>query len=283
MGSIKLLLNKTQLPEREDHHSRLFIDLAENIHIHHRDFRTVFSADEFLEYSDIIRKSADDVRNFLTQNPDYKEQTYPTGIMIAGGKERQLHFLQNSPSPNRSKYLSHDLTIELQDEFVTDEVHVHYRDFRLALNREHFKILAQAFEEARENLEEFELSNEYVRQKHSDRMITDFNSDSSQPSDVPFIGVIKMPVEEIKSSYDAESKMGWLPDKNTIKILKDEFKTEGSLFPVLVSTEKDGSHLILDGHHRVYVAKELGLSEIDVIVSEVSYKGSKKSEPPIRC
>jgi len=47
MGSVKKYLHKGMLPERERHHSRLFVDLAENIHIHHREFRTVFSLNEY--------------------------------------------------------------------------------------------------------------------------------------------------------------------------------------------------------------------------------------------
>jgi len=92
MGSVKKNLYKGNLPEREKHHSRLFVDLAENIHIHHREFRTVFSLNEYFEYVDIITKSTYDVRNFLTQNPDYAEGKYPTTLMIAGGKERQLAY-----------------------------------------------------------------------------------------------------------------------------------------------------------------------------------------------
>ena len=41
MGSVRKFLHKSELPEREGHHSRLFVDLAENIHIHHREYRTV--------------------------------------------------------------------------------------------------------------------------------------------------------------------------------------------------------------------------------------------------
>ena len=127
MGSVRKYLFKEQLPEREAHHSRLFIDLAENIHIHHREYRTVFSLDEYFEYADIVAKSTIDVRNFLEQNPNYEEQKYPTTIMIAGGKERQLKFLSNSPKPNKRKYFSNDFAIELQDVYVTDEIHIHYR------------------------------------------------------------------------------------------------------------------------------------------------------------
>ena len=43
MGSIKKLLASADLPDRELHHSRMFVDLAENIHIHYREYRLIFS------------------------------------------------------------------------------------------------------------------------------------------------------------------------------------------------------------------------------------------------
>lgn len=39
MGSVKKYLYQINLPEREKHHSRMFIDLTENIHIHQRYYR----------------------------------------------------------------------------------------------------------------------------------------------------------------------------------------------------------------------------------------------------
>ena len=73
MGSIKKILTKISLPDREKHNSRLFVDLGENIHIHHREFRSVFSLDEFFEYVDIISASAKDIRNYVYQNPRYND------------------------------------------------------------------------------------------------------------------------------------------------------------------------------------------------------------------
>ena len=74
MGSIKKILSKSKLSNREKHHSRMFVDLAENIHIHHREFRTVFSLDEYFEYVDILFKSTKDVRAYLEQNKDYADR-----------------------------------------------------------------------------------------------------------------------------------------------------------------------------------------------------------------
>ena len=118
MGSVKKMLAKVELPSRETHHSRMFIDLAENIHIHHREYRTVFALDEYFEYVDILNKSTDDVRTFLSNNPHYREREYPTTIMVGGGRAQQLRFLSNSPKPNKSFYYDGEMAVELQDEFA---------------------------------------------------------------------------------------------------------------------------------------------------------------------
>ena len=277
MGSIKKMLFEKKLPDRERHHSRLFVDLAENIHIHHREFRTVFSLDEYFEYADIIAKSTKDVKSFLGQNPDYREQTYPTTIMIAGGKERQLKFLKNSPSPNASKYFSNNLSIELQDEFVTDEIHIHYRDFRIALNREHFKILARGFSKSLKELEAFENNNSYIREKHNDRIIADFNiGDDVSHTDTKTHGVIKVKLNDIKSVWFEDIYQECKVDKESIEILQKEYKENGFLFPILLSTESDKSHNIIDGHHRVFAAHTLNLHEIDAIVTDLTFDQTKK-------
>ena len=276
MGSVRKYLFKTELPEREEHHSRMFIDLAENIHIHHREYRTVFSLDEYFEYADIIAKSTVDVRNFLEQNPNYEEQKYPTTIMIAGGKERQLQFLKNSPKPNRSKYFANDFAIELQDEFVTDEIHIHYRDFRIAMDRERFRKVAQGFKKALEELDEFEKNNTYIREHHPDRLINDFNSSNTDDIDTKQMGIKNIPVNEISSNWYKDILKEWKPNKEAIASIQKEYEQNGKLIPIIVSTEKDGTHKIVDGHHRYYAAKIMKLNKIDCVVLKLSFEDTKK-------
>ncbi len=131
MGAVKVMLSEKTLRDRERHNSRLFVDLCENIHIHYREYRFVFSLPEYFEFIDIVSKSTDDVKNYLLSNPNYAEEKYKTTLMVAGGKERQMKFLENSPQPNCSKYFNNSLRIELQEEYITDEIHIHYRDFSL--------------------------------------------------------------------------------------------------------------------------------------------------------
>lgn len=276
MGSVRKYLFQDVLPDRETHHSRLFIDLAENIHIHHREYRTVFSLDEYFEYADIVAKSTKDVRNFLEQNPSYEEDKYPTTIMIAGGKERQMKFLQNSPVPNKSAYFSNDFAIELQDEFVTDEIHIHYRDFRIAMDRERFKKVAEGFEKALKELEDFEENETYEREHHPDRIVSDFNNLNKDDVDTKQMGVEKVLLNKVFSNWYVDIRAEWVPNKQAIEAIETEYKREKKFTPIILSTEKDGRHLIIDGHHRFYVASKLNLKEIDAVILDLPFEETSK-------
>lgn len=277
MGSVRKYLYTTKLPDRERHHSRLFIDLAENIHIHHREYRTVFSLNEYFEYADIVAKSTEDVRNFLEQNPGYKEGEYPTTIMIAGGKERQLKFLDNSPAPNKSAYYDEEFSIELQDEFVTDEIHIHYRDFRIAMDRSRFRKVAAGFVEALDTLDNFEKTQTYNREYHPDHVVDHFNSSSDKEvlNDVSarLMGIKKIEMSLISSPWLDNGT--WKADKEVLTSIANQFKKEGVIIPILLSSEKDGSHIIIDGHHRYMALKNLGCNSIDAVICDITFNESQ--------
>lgn len=270
MGLVRKYLFKGELPEREIHHSRLFIDLAENIHIHHREYRTVFSLDEYFEYVDIVAKSTIDVRNFLEQNPNYEEQKYPTTIIISGGKGRQGKFLQNSPKPNRSTYFANDFAIELQDVSVIDEIHIHYRDFRIAMDRERFRKVAEGFDQALKELDQFEENETYVRKPHRDR-ITEYNNKYQNTIETKQMGVEKVVLDQISSHWYKDIEKEWKPNPEAIQALKKEYSRIESFVPILLSKESDGRHLIVDGHHRYYAAIKLGLQSIDAIILKMTF------------
>ena len=82
-----------------------------------------------------------------------------------------MKYLQNSPKPHESNYFNNRLTVELQDEFITDEIHLHYRDFRIAMNRNTFKEFAKSISDANIKLTSFEENNSYNQKKHSDRIV----------------------------------------------------------------------------------------------------------------
>lgn len=273
MGSIRKMLTKALLSDREKHNSRLFVDIGENIHIHHREFRYVFSLDEFFEYVDIISASAKDVRNYLFQNPQYKESKISDTVIIAGGKERQLQFLVNSPKPDRSFYFNNDFSIELQDEFVTDEIHIHFRDFRLVMNRENFRTVTKEFIKALNTLDNFEVKNEYSRHSHPDREIADFNNANlRQNYETKLMGVKKVDIDKIKS-FDFPGTH-YQPSVFVMDILRKGYDQDKKILPIILTKENNGLHLIIDGHHRYALARELGFRQVDCVITDMTYEQS---------
>jgi hypothetical protein len=169
MGEIKKVLHNKDLPERELHNSRLFVDLSENIHIHFREIRLMFGVEEFFEFAGILKQGARDIKKYLKRHPEYKEQEIFDGIMIAGGRKRQTTPLQKSPKPHESKYFPNRLQIELQDEKVIDPIHIHYRDYRLVMNIDCFREFAAGVKTALENLDDFLEKNGYIQEEHQFR------------------------------------------------------------------------------------------------------------------
>lgn len=276
MGSIKKLLSKTILPPREDHHSRMFIDLAENIHIHHREYRQIFNLNEFFEYCDILKQSELDVRNYLTNNMNYKEHEYPTTLLIAGGKERQLKFLSNSPSPNQSFYMNNDMAIELQEEFVTDEIHMHYRDFRLAIDRKTFRKFADTVKEAKDQLDKYELNNKYVRKSHSDRVIKDFNSQKIKSLNKNIMGTTKVDCKMVKSFHYEDLLKEWKPNQSLIKKIIKSIQRGDVLPPIILSKKENGYYYLIDGHHRLFAHLQNGEKQIDCLITNLKFEETEE-------
>lgn len=275
MGEILHDLVRIKLPDREAHNSHLFIDLCENIHIHYREFRIVFSLDEYFEFAGIVQQSTEDVRNYLAQNPDYKERTYPTTLMVAGGKIRQRQLLENSPRPNESTYFANDFAIELQAETVVDEIHVHWRDYRIALNREHFKQIADAFTVAKAELEAFEANHPYERRPHHDRTMEDFQKEREKYKDYQAVIMDEkiLNINSIKSRYK-DIETDFHPEPKSIQLLVNLYRDGERVFPILLSTEKNGEHHVIDGNHRLLAAKKAGLEKINCIVSDITFEQS---------
>lgn len=171
MGEIKKLLSHRQLPDRELHNSRLFIDLSENVHIHFRELRLMFGVDEFFEFINVITDSQREIKKYLSKHKTYKEQKIFDGLFVAGGLEQQTSPLTKSPKPNESKYFNNRLQIELQEEKVIDSIHIHYRDYRLVMNFETFRELSLGMKDGLESLDQYLSNNKYNQEEHEFRNI----------------------------------------------------------------------------------------------------------------
>jgi hypothetical protein len=282
VGKVKQQLDGFELPGREAHNSRMFVDLCENIHIHYREFRIVFSLDEYFEFVDILTRSTEDVRSYLAQNPDYREGVYPTTLIVAGGPAQQLKLLQNSPQPNQPVYFSRHFAIELQDQSVVDEIHVHWRDYRLALPREHFKLIADSFARAKAQLLEFEAHNDYQRTAHRDRAMADFATEARTYAThrAHIMGEQMVALADIRNRYDADSGQAataptWKPDPAAIAHLVACYASGQAMPPIILSTETNGQQQVIDGNHRLHAARQLGLQQVNCIVMDISFSESE--------
>jgi len=269
MGEIKKTLISSKLPDRLPHNGRMFIDLCENIHIHYRELRIVFSINEFLEFADIFKRSVEDVRNYLIQNPDYKEQQLKDTIIIAGGNCMQSSYLKNSPQPTQSKYFNNDFSIELQDKNVRDEINVHWRDYRIALPREHLKIIADLFSKAKEHLIEFEkLNPQYTFKK-----TIEVNEKNNFKASIQGEQLIE--ISKIKTRF----KDNIIPDHITFNLsffsqLKHQYATNEYVIPIVLSTESNGENHIIDGNHRFFAARESNKDKINCIITDITFDES---------
>jgi len=196
--------------------------------------------------------------------------------MVAGGRNQQRKLLKNSPAPNKSTYFPNDFAIELQDESVVDEVHVHWRDYRLALPREHLKLIADAFTQAKKELESFEATHEYKRKPHLDRTMEDFATEHAKYAghEARIMGEADIPISEIHTRFDNGDET-WVPDEGAIQQLVDWYTSGRRVAPIVLSTEADQTHQIIDGNHRLFAAKRAGLTSVNSIITDMTFEESK--------
>jgi hypothetical protein len=171
MGKIEKILHHDELPDRELHNSRMFVDLSENVHIHFRELRLMFGREEFFEFFSILEEGARDVKKYMRKNPDYEEQEVFEGILVGGGTDRQIIPLMKSPKPHVSKYFPNRIQIELQEEKEIDSIHVHYRDYRLVMNIATFKKVTRGMMSALGRLEKYLSENDYRETEHPFRKV----------------------------------------------------------------------------------------------------------------
>jgi len=157
MGRIDKVLSKVELPDRDEHNARVFVDLAESVHLHYREHRIVFRVDEFLS----VAKAFTDAAETLKKRVD---GGYVCGVAEDGEDDNghKTEFIGGDNSnfipisfPHKS-YFNNRLVIERQHENVRDRIHIHYRDYRLVMdNPETFDKFCECVAEARENLDKW--------------------------------------------------------------------------------------------------------------------------------
>jgi hypothetical protein len=169
--------------------------------------------------------------------------------------------------------------IELQDESVVDEIHVHWRDYRFAMPREHFRQIADVFATAKLELDDFESKHDYRRSPHRDRSMDDFETEAKKYAghQARIMGEVQLPLTAIRSRFDpGETDSGvaasWSPDRSSMAAVTAAYTVGERVAPLVLSTESDGRHLVIDGNHRLAAARALGLRDINCIVTDLTWQ-----------
>lgn len=148
MGRVQKILAQVELPERDKHNCRVFIDLAESVHIHYREHRLVFDTDEFFAVTKAFTEAAEKLEDRIISG--YKIGTnYSTEII--GGKQTEP---MNIKTPHKSLF-NNRMVIEKNYPDVIDGIHIHYRDYRLVMdNLETFRRFCECVKEAQISLDQ---------------------------------------------------------------------------------------------------------------------------------
>jgi hypothetical protein len=146
MGAIEKILAEVELPDRDAHNNRVFIDLAESVHIHYREHRLVFTVEEFREVARAFAEGLVQLEDRVQKG--YRVDTNHPTVIIGGEQQKPI----NVPEPSKS-YFNNRMVIEKSKPEVMDEIHIHYRDYRLVMkNRDTFERFCECVKEAQKSL-----------------------------------------------------------------------------------------------------------------------------------
>ena len=91
---------------------------------------------------------------------------------------------------------------------------------------------------------------------------------------MPREGVILLPLGQLRSPWHEDLERDWQPREDFITHLKSLYQQGEHWPPVLVVPEGDG-FLLVNGHHRVRAALELGLADLEAVVLHMSFEDTE--------
>ena len=133
MGVILKVLHRSETLKKAPHRN-LFLDMEENIHIHYRDLRVELSRAEFEDFVNTFTKQSAELMQAI-RDTDYQDGVLPNANHDA------LRIWTDSRLANDVVY--HPRRISVEE--CTDGFHVHLRNYKLLLDTDDFRVLADAF------------------------------------------------------------------------------------------------------------------------------------------
>ena len=156
MGQVDKNLAKSNLPDRDKQYENCSVDIAENVHLHYREYRILFSVEEFFKFASVINEAAENLIHEVDNGYKEGNLTYndkiPNKVIGQGSGTKKLDL----PNPSKSAYFNNRLVIERQVDGFRHRIHIHFRDFRICINtKETFVKICKAFTEALKNLDKW--------------------------------------------------------------------------------------------------------------------------------
>lgn len=133
MGVIKKTLFRRNILGTPRHRN-LFLDMEENIHIHYRDLRIELSRGEFEEIASIFLKQSAELLQII------EEKNYQDG-KLPNANQDDVRVWTESKLKHEVKY--HPQRFSLEE--CGDGYHFHYRNFKLLIDPDEFRQIAQLF------------------------------------------------------------------------------------------------------------------------------------------
>ncbi len=133
MGVIKKILFRGNIIGKPRHHN-FFLDMEENIHIHYRDLRIELSRGEFEEISGTFAKQSAELQSII------EKKKYQDG-KLANANQDDVRIWTESRLTHGVKY--HPQRFSLEE--CGDGYHFHYRNYKLLIDKDEFRQIAQVF------------------------------------------------------------------------------------------------------------------------------------------
>ncbi|MFA6016276.1 MAG: phosphotransferase [Gallionellaceae bacterium] len=133
MGVIKKTLYRGNLLGKPRHRN-LFLDMEENIHIHYRDLRIEMSRGEFEDFAAVFVKQSKELQEIIHKK-NYQDGKLPNA------NQDDVRIWTESRLKHDVKY--HPQRFSLEE--CGDGYHFHYRNYKILIDTDEFKQIAQLF------------------------------------------------------------------------------------------------------------------------------------------
>lgn len=133
MGVIKRILFRDNCLSTPRHRN-MFLDMEENIHVHFRDLRLEFSRDEFEEFIAIFKKQSTELLSVIQEN------NFQDGV-LSNTNQEDVRIWTDSRLKHEVRYNSRRLSFE----DCGDGFHLHYRNYKILIDPDDFRIMVEAF------------------------------------------------------------------------------------------------------------------------------------------